>query len=184
MWRWGTYLCSGLLIAVALVALPSAMIVESYVGGSAVDGYVADGRYFVNPGHSQPIVEVSESSWRAVYWLERLWPWSALIPCWIGMFLMASGMGPNWKPLPPPPKEMPPWVLRACAVGAGVTVAGAWLCWVVTRTPWVTEFVGCVLLYVNCGTVCWLYFRSVRQPPTAEPGATPEPGRDGASGSS
>ena len=91
-----------LLIAVALVALPSAMIVESYVGGSAIHGYVEDGRYFVNPGHGQPIAEVSESTWRAVYWVERLWPWSALIPCWIGMFLMAYGMGPNWKPPPTP----------------------------------------------------------------------------------
>ena len=80
MWRWSAYLSGVVLIAVALVAAPSAMIVESYVGGSAVDGYVEEGRYFVNPGHGRPIAEVSESTWRAVYWVERLWPFSVLVP--------------------------------------------------------------------------------------------------------
>jgi hypothetical protein len=184
MWRWCAYLLGVLLIAVALVALPSAMIVESYVGGSATHGHVEDGRYFVNPGHSQPIVEVSESTWRAVYRLERLWPWSALVPGWIGMFLMFCGRGPNWKPPPLPLDELPPWMIRACAVGAGLTVGGGLLCWVVTRTPWVTELVGCILLYINCGTLTWLYTRSLRRQSTAEPGGTPDPVRDGASGSS
>src|SRR3954466_11776300 len=114
MWRWCAYSSGVLLIAVALAAPPSAAVGRSYMGGSATHGYVEDGRYFVNPGHGQPIVEVSESSWRAGSWWEGAWPWSALIPCWIGMFLMASGMGPNGKPPPPTPKEMPPWVLRAC----------------------------------------------------------------------
>src|SRR5437762_2884976 len=66
MWRWCAYLSGVALIAVALVALPSGMIVESYVGGSAIHGYVEDGRYFVNPGHGRPIAEVSDSAWRSV----------------------------------------------------------------------------------------------------------------------
>jgi hypothetical protein len=176
MWRWCAYLSGVLLIAVALVALPSAMIAQSYVGWSATHGSVEDGRYFVNPGHAQPIAEVSESTWRAVYWVERLQPWSALIPCWIGMLLMAYGMGPNWKP-PPPPNEMPPWVLRVCCVSAGLAVAWTWLSWVVFRTPWVVQVVGCVLLYISVGSVTWLWTRSLREQPTAEPGAAPDPAR-------
>jgi hypothetical protein len=129
------------------------------------------------PGHGRPIAEVSESTWRAVYWVERLWPWSALIPGWIGMFLMWCGKGPNWKPPPPLPKEMPPWMIRACFASAGFTIAGTWLCWVVVRTPWVVQLVGCVLFYISAGTVVWLYSRSLRQQPTAEPGAAPDTGR-------
>lgn len=184
MWRWGVYLLGAALIAVALVALPSAMVVASYAGGSATHGFVEDGRYFVNPGHGQPIAEVSESTWRTVYRLERVWPWSALVPCWAGMLLIACGIGPNWKPPPLPPDELPPWMIRACAVGGGLTVGGGLLCWVVTRTPWVTELVGCILLYVNCGTVTWLYTRSLRRQSALESGVPPDPARDGASESS
>ena len=126
MWRWCAYLFGVVLIAVALVAVPSVAIVPSYVGGSAIDGSVEDGRYFVNPGHGRPIVEVSESTWRVVYWVERLWPFSALLPCWVGIFLTVHGMGPNWKPPPAPPAELPPWVLWACLVSAGITLAGVW----------------------------------------------------------
>lgn len=146
-----------LLIAVALMALPSAMIVESYVGGSAVHSTVEYGRCFVNPGHGQPIVEVSESTWRAVYRVKRLWPWSALIPGWIGILVMWCGKSPNWKPPPPAPKELPPWMMRACFASAGLTIAGTWLCFVVVRTPWVVQLVGCVLFYITAGTVAWLY---------------------------
>ena len=168
MWRRSAYLFGVILIGVALATVPSAMIVESYVGGSAVHGSVEDGRYFVNPGHGLPIAEVSESTWRTVYWVERLWPFSALIPCWIGMFLMAYGMGPNWKPPRPLPKELPLWMIRACGVGAVFTVAGTWLFWVAVRLPWATMLAGCILLYVSCGTVCWLYSRSLTQHLTAE----------------
>src|SRR5262245_5925090 len=175
MWRWCVYLSGVLLIAVGLVALPSTMIVESYVGGSAISGHVEDGRYFVAPGHGMPIAEVSESTWRTVYWVERLWPFSALVPCWIGMFLMAYGMGPNWKPPPAPPAELPPRVLRACGVGAGITVAGTWLCLVVVRTPWVVQLVGWILLCVSCGSVAWVYSRSLRQQSTAESDPAPDP---------
>ena len=69
-----------LLIGVAIAAVPSGMIVESFVGGSAVHGHVEDGHYFVNPGHGRPIVEVSATTWRTVYWVERLWPFSILVP--------------------------------------------------------------------------------------------------------
>src|SRR5687767_15939687 len=93
MWRWCLYLFGVVLIAVALAAVPSMMIVESYVGGSATHGYVEEGRYFVNPGHGRPIVEVSESTWRTVYWVERSWPWSILIPGLIGLLLTACGKG-------------------------------------------------------------------------------------------
>src|SRR4051812_48474155 len=105
MWRRCAWLAGVVLIAVAIAALPSIMIVESYVGGSAVHGYIEEGRYFVDPGHSRPVEEVSESTWRTVYWVEWLWPWSALLPCWAGLFLTSYGMGPNWKPPPTPPKE-------------------------------------------------------------------------------
>src|SRR5439155_2993533 len=126
MWRWCAYLSGVVLIVVAVATVPSGMVVESYVGGSAIHGYVEDGRYFVNPGHGRPIAEVSESTWRAVYWVERLWPLSALVPGLVGLFLTLYGMGPNWKPPPPPPKEMPPWVMRACLGSGGITVASAW----------------------------------------------------------
>jgi hypothetical protein len=158
-----------LLVAAALVALPSGMVVESYVGGSAVHGHVEEGHYFVNPGHGQPVAEVSGTAWRAAYWLELLWPLSVVLGL-IGGFLMLAGKGPNWKPAPAPPKEMPTWVLRLCLASAGVTVGGTWLCWAVVRTPWVVEVVGCLLFYITAGSVGWLYTRSLRPQPIAEPG--------------
>jgi hypothetical protein len=175
MGRRYAYWSGVLLIAVAIAAVPSVMIVESYVGGSAVHGHVEDGRYFVNPGHSRPIVEVSESTWRVVYWVERLSPWSALLPGWLGLFLTARGMGPGWKPPPVPPAEPPPWVLWACLASAGITIAGVWLCWVVVRTPWVVMLVGWILICASAGSVAWLYARSLRQQPTADPDAAPDP---------
>ena len=178
MWRWCAYLFGVALIAVAVAALPSPMIVESYVGGSAVHGSVEDGRYFVNPGHGRPVAEVSESTWRAVYWVERLWPFSALVPGFAGLFLTGYGKGPNWKPLAVPPAEPPPWVLWACLVGAGITVAGTLLFWFATRTPWATMLVGWILSCLCCGTVAWLWFRSLRQQQTAEPGAAAAASRD------
>ena len=168
MWRWCAYLSGVVLIGVALVALPSVMIVESYVGGSAVHGHVEDGRYFVNPGHSQPIVEVSESTWRTVYWLERVWPFSALVPCWAGLFLVVFGKGPNWKPPPLPPKELPPWFLWACGASSVFTVAGTLLFWVIVRIPWATMFVASILFYISVGTVSWFYSRSLRRQPNPE----------------
>jgi hypothetical protein len=173
MWRWCASLSGVLLIAVALAAVPSGAIVESYVGGSAVHGSVEDGRYFVNPGHGQPIAEVTESTWRTVYWVELLWPWSALIPCWAGLFLTMYGKGPDWKPPPAPSAELPPWMLRACSVSAGITVAGTWLFWVVVRIPWATMLVGWILGCMCCGTVVRLYYRSLRQQLPAEPEADP-----------
>jgi hypothetical protein len=128
MLRRCAYWSGVLLIAVALVAVPSVAIAPSYAGGSAVDGSVEGGRYFVNPSHGRPIVEVSESTWRAVYWVERLWPWSALVPGLTGLFLAGYGKGPNGKPPPIPPAQPPPWVLWACLVGGVGTVAGTLLC--------------------------------------------------------
>jgi hypothetical protein len=169
MSRWCAYLSGVVLIAVALGAVPSAMILESYVGGSATHGYVEDGRYFVNPGHGRPIAEVSAISWRAAFWAERLWPFSALVPGLTGLFLTAYGKGPNWKPPPIPPEELPPWALWACLAGAGITVAGAGLCWVILRTPWVVMLVGWILICVSSGTVGWLYLRSLRRQSADEP---------------
>lgn len=163
MWRWCAYLFGVLLIAVAIAAVPSVAIVPSYAGGSAVHGHVEDGRYFVNPSHGLPIAEVSESTWHVVYWVERLWPWSALISGFLGGFLIKYGMGPNWKPTRPPPAEPPPWVLWTCLLGAVITVAGTWLCLVVVRTPWVVMLVGWILACVSAGTIAWLFFRSLRQ---------------------
>jgi hypothetical protein len=167
-----------LLIGVAVAAVPSVAIVESYVGGSAVHGHVEDGRYFVNPGHGQPIAEVSESTWRRVYWVERLWPFSALIPCWLGMALLAYGMGPDWKPAPVPPGDPPVWVLRACGVAALITVGGAAQFWMIVRVPWATQLVGWILFCVSVGSIVWLYTRWLRQQQTAESGSEPEPAGD------
>ena len=184
MWRRCAYWCGVALILVALGAVPSVAIVPSYAGGSAIDGYVKEGRYFVNPSHGRPIVEVSESTWRVAYWVERLWPLSVLVPGLIGLSLTAYGRGLNGKTPPPPPQEMPPWVIRACIASAVFIVAGTWLCLVVVRKPWVVMLVGWILICVSAGTIGWLYSRSLRQQPTPEPDATPDPARAGGSGSS
>jgi hypothetical protein len=177
MWRRCAYWSGVVLIAVALAAVPSVAIVPSYAGGSAVDGYVEEGQYFVNPSHGRPIAEVSESTWRAAYWVERLWPFSALVPGLIGLFLTGYGKGPNWKPPPVPHAEPPPWVLWACLVCAGITVGGTLLFWFATRTPWVTMLVGWILICLCGGTVGSLYSRALRQQSTAEPDAVPDPAR-------
>jgi hypothetical protein len=163
MWRWCAWFSGVLLIAVAIAAVPSIMIVESYVGGSAILGYSEDGRYFVDPGHSEPIVEVSESTWRTVYWVEWLWPWSALLPAWIGMSLLPHGMGPNWKPPPAPPKEMPPWVLWRCLASGVCTVLASLLFWKVVGVPWATMLFAWILICLSVGWVSWLYTRALRE---------------------
>jgi hypothetical protein len=173
MGRRCAYWSGVLLIAVALAAVPSLPVVESYVGGSAVHGSVEEGRYFVNPGHGRPIVEVSESTWRTVYRVERLSPWSALVPGLMGMLLTTYGRGPNGKPSVPP-AELPPWVLWTCLAAAGITVGGALLCWFATRTPWVVMLVGWVLCCVSGGTVAGLYSRSLRQQSIPEPDTAPD----------
>jgi hypothetical protein len=177
MLRRCAYLSGVVLIAVAVAAVPSVAIVSSYAGGSAVRGPVEDGRYFVNPEHGRPVVEVSEATWRAVYWVERLWPWSAWAPGLTGLLLTGYGRGPNRQPPPVPPAEPPPRVLWACLVTAGLILAGTWLCWVVTRTPWVVMLVGWALFCVGGGTCGWLYSHSLRRQSTAEPGAAPDPAR-------
>ena len=95
MWRRCAYWSGVLLIAVAMVTLPSVPIVSSYAGGSALRGSVEDGRYLVNPEHGRPVVEVSEATWRAVYWVERLWPWSAWVPGLTGLLLTGYGRRTN-----------------------------------------------------------------------------------------
>ena len=171
MCRRCAYWSGVVLIAAALAAVPSVAIVPSYVGGSAIDGSVEDGRYFVNPGHGGPIVEVSGSTWRAVYWVERLWPLSVLVPGFIGMSLTAYGRGPGWKPPPPPPAKLPRWMLWACLGSGWITLAAGWLCWVVFRAPWGAMLVGWILFCVSTGWVVWLYTRSLRQRASAERGA-------------
>ena len=171
MWRRCASLFGVVLIAVAVVAVPSVAIVPSYAGGSAVDGYVEDGRYFVNPSHGRPIVEVSESTWRTAYWVERLWPFSALVPGLTGLFLMGYGVGPNRKPPPVPPAEPPPWVLWTCMASAIFTVAATLLFWVVVRVPWATMLAGWILICVSCGTIGWWWVSR-----TAERSATPDRG--------
>jgi hypothetical protein len=165
------------LIAVALAAVPSGAIVSSYAGGSAVDGYVEDGHYFVNPSHGRPIAEVSELTWRATYWVERLWPVSILVPGLIGLALTGCAKGPNWKPPPAPPAEPPPWVLWTCLASSVGIVVATWLFWVVVQVPWATMLAGWILICATGGSVTWLYFRSLRQRSTAEPDATDDPDR-------
>ena len=175
MWRRCAYWSGVLLIAVALAAVPSVAIVSSYAGGSAVRGYVEDGRYFVNPEHGRPIAEVSEATWRAAYWVERLSPWSAWIPGLTGLLLTGYARGPNGKPIPIPPAEPPPWVLWACLVAGVGTVAGTLLCWVVVRVPWATMLAGWILICISAGSVAWLYSRSLRRRSTEGPGHSPDP---------
>ena len=143
--------------------MPSEAIVSSYVGGSAVHGANKDGRFFVDPQHGQPIVEVSESTWRTVWWMERLWPFSALVPGLLGMFLMSYGMGPNWKSLPDPPEEPPPWVMRLYLAGTAFIVGGTGMFWFAFRIPWATMLVGWLLFYVSVATIAWLHYRSLRE---------------------
>jgi hypothetical protein len=171
MWRRCAYWCGVSLIAVALLAVPSVAIAPSFAGGSAVNGSVVGGRFFVNPSHGRPIVEVSESTWRTVYWVERLWPFSALVPGLIGLFLAGYAIGPNQKPAPHPPAEPPPRVLWACMLCGVGTVALTLLCWYITHTPWVVMLVGWILFCVAGGTCGWLYYRSLHplsndEPPT------------------
>jgi hypothetical protein len=184
MWRRCAYLLGVLLIVVAIAAVPSPMIVESYVGGSAIHGSVENGCYFVNPGHSQPIVEVSESTWRAVYWVERLAPFSALVPGLIGLFLVGYAKGPNRLPPPVPPPQLPPRVLWMCLVSGWIIMAAIWLCWVIVRTPWVVMVFGWIVICLSVGTVVLLYSRSLRRPSTTEPGTVLESTRGADSGSS
>jgi len=152
-----------LLILLALATLPAIAVVPSYAGGSAVAGHIKDGRYYVDPKHSQPIVEVSESLWRTVYWVERLWPFLPLGLGLTGLFLTTYGRGPNAPPPPDSPKELPPWMLWSCLWGALVTVGGTWLFWSLTRKPWATMLVGWLLACVAVGTVVWIYARSLRR---------------------
>jgi hypothetical protein len=169
MWRRCDYWFGVLLIVVAFAAVPSAPVVESYFGGSAIRGSVEDGRYFLNPEHSQPVVEVSESTWRTVYWVERIWPFSAWVPGLIGLFLTGRGKKSNWKPPPRPSVELPPLWLRACIVGGAITVTATLLCWTIVREPWIVMLVGWVLFSVSTGTVGWLYTRSLRQQSAVQP---------------
>jgi len=177
MWLRLAYWTGVLLIGVAIVAVPSLSIVVSYAGGSALDGFIEDGRYFVDPGHNQPIAEVSESMWQTVWWVERLWPFSALVPAWIGMFLTAYGMGPDWKPAPVPPGDMPPWFVWLSGAAGALAVAGGLLCWTLFRTPWVTMLVGYILACLGVATVVWLYTRFLGRQSAAAPDAAPDPTR-------
>jgi hypothetical protein len=177
MYRWCVYLFGVFLIAVALAAVPSVAIVTSYVGGSAVDGHVEDGRYFVNPSHGQPIVEVSKSTWRAVYCVERLWPWSILFTGLPGLFFTTYAFGPNWKPSPVPPAEPPHWVLYACMIGVAITLGGAGLCWAATHAPWAVMLVGWILAWVCGATVARLWSRSFHQQATAKKNAARDAAR-------
>jgi hypothetical protein len=177
MWLRCAFWSGVLLIGIAIAAVPSLAIVGSYAGGSAVHGFIEDGRYFVDPGHNQPITEISESTWRTVWWVERLSPFSILVPGWIGMFLMAYGMGPNWKPVPVPRGDLPPWFVWWCGAGGVLTVAGGLLCWTLFRTPWLAMLVGYILCCLGVGTVTWLYTRSLRPQSNAEPDAAPDPAR-------
>jgi hypothetical protein len=162
-----------LLLGVALAGVPSLPIVESYVGGSAIHGgYIKEGRYFVAPGHGRPIEEVSEAAWRTVYWVELLWPFSALVPGFIGGFLVLHGLGPNWKPPPAPPKEMPPPVLRACLASGAATVLASLLFWKVVGIPWATMLFGWILFCLASARASWFYMRWLRQQTTAESDAS------------
>ena len=122
MRRWLPYV-SGVLIGVGIATVPSVAIVESYVGGSALHGYVKDGRYFVVPGHGLPDVEVSRSRWLAVYWVEVLWPWMPIILIWAGLFL--SDFGKRLGSKPPPPRESRCPRLATLLRSTGGTVAGS-----------------------------------------------------------
>jgi hypothetical protein len=93
-----------------------------------------------------------------------------------GMFLTSHGMGPNWKTAPQP-KEPPPWVMRASIASGLFTVIGTLLFWVTFHVPWATMLLGWILICVSTGAIMWLYSRSLRQQPPAEPGVAPDQGR-------
>src|SRR5205085_3650902 len=122
-----------------------------------------------NPSHGRPIVEVSESTWRAAYWAERLWPFSVLVPGLTGLFLTGYGVGPNRKPPPVPPAEPPPWMLWTCMASAIFIVAATLLFWVVVRVQWATMLVGWILICVSCGTTGWVSARCSHRQSPAEP---------------
>lgn len=156
-----------LLIGVAVAAVPSAAVVPASVGGSAVLGHVTDGRYFVNPGHGRPVVEVSERSWRAAYWVECLRPWSALLPGWAGLFL-----GIRRTPTPSPPGKVPPRAVTACLAGSVLVLAGAAAGWALTGSPWAAVLVGWALVCACVLAVGSLCGRGVRDQGTASVAGT------------
>lgn len=90
MWRSCVYWCGGALIAVALVALPATSVVPARLGGTAAEGYVKGGRYFV--GSHGRYTAVSASAWRLELWVSRLFPWSILVPAHAGLFLIALSL--------------------------------------------------------------------------------------------
>ncbi len=167
--RRGAFIFGVLLIVVAIVAFPSGMVVSSYASGSASHGRVVDGRYFVNPQHGQPVVEVSKTMWWTVYWSEKFWPFSALIPGWVGMFLMSYGKGPNQEPTPPPPAEFPRWMVWMCGAAGVFVVFATLLFWAAVRIPWATMVAAWVLLCVTVGFIVWVHARSVKGITKAEP---------------
>lgn len=161
------------LVGVAVLAVPSVAVVGAYAGGSAVhNGYVEDGRYFVAPCHGKPVAEVSGPLWRTVYWVEMLWPWSAVVTGLLGLFLTGAD---RWSDGPPPvpPPEPPPWLLGACAAVVVVTLAGARVAWVVTGAAWVVWLVGWALVCAGAALVGWLYKDLWRRAAAAGPGAAP-----------
>jgi hypothetical protein len=105
--------------------------------------------------------------------MERLWPFSAIIPCWVGMFLIAYGKGSDRKPTPAPPKELPEWMVWACGAGGVFTVVATLMFWKVLRFPWATMLFGWILICLTTATIVWFYCRSLRQQSTADPESRP-----------
>jgi hypothetical protein len=91
--------------------------------------------------------------------VEVLWPWMPIILIWAGLFL--SDFGKRLGSKPPPPRELPPWMLWLCLASALFTVGGTLAFWYAVRIPWATMLAAWILVCVSGGAVVWLCYRSL-----------------------
>jgi hypothetical protein len=157
VWRRLLSWCGVALIIVALVVLPATSVVPMYLGGSARDGYVEDGRYFVAVRGSGRFVEVSEKAWRLERWLDRAVPFSILVPGLTGLFLKLGSTRPD--PAPPPIPSTKPPIMWSYFVGVGIYLAGLGLGWIMVRAPWAMVLGGWLGFYADVWFVMWVQKR-------------------------
>ena len=157
--------------------MPAPLVVESYVGGSAVARQAGDAQWLVAPEHGRPEFAVSPIAWRAVYWRWRLWPLYVLAPGLLGLFLVEVATGPGRRPKSVRPSSEPPrYHFASSAAIVAATAAGVWAAWTATGAPWVVWLVGYVVSSGGC-IVFVLLEGAHRGPATdTESGAPPDRG--------